>query len=43
VSRQGIAIDEAYVDGLSITYGSNPHHHIWTYASGYGERYFPLM
>ena len=25
-------IDEDYVGGLSITYGSNPRHHIWTYA-----------
>ena len=31
-------IDEDYVDGLSITYNSNPRQHIWTYASGRGER-----
>ena len=31
-------IDEAYVDGLSITYSSNPRQHIWTFASGHGER-----
>ena len=23
-----------YVDGVTITYGSNPHKHIWTYAGG---------
>ena len=31
-------IDQSYVSGLSITYSSNPRQHIWTYASGYGER-----
>ena len=32
-------IDEDYVSGLSITYGSNTRHHIWTYASGFSEKY----
>ena len=32
-------IDEDYVSGLSITYISNPHQHISTFASGRGERY----
>ena len=32
-------IDQAYVSGLSITYSSNPRRHIWTFASGCGERY----
>ena len=32
-------IDENYVSGLSITYSSNPRQHIWTFASGRGERY----
>ena len=27
-------IDSYYVDGVSITYGSNPRQHIWTYAAG---------
>ena len=27
-------IDSTYVDGISITYGSNPRQHIWTYAAG---------
>ena len=31
-------IDEDYVSGLSITYSSNPRKHIWTFASGLGER-----
>ena len=31
-------IDESYVSGLSITYSSNPRQHIWTLASGRGER-----
>ena len=30
-------IDENYVDGISITYGKNPHQHIWTYAAGVTE------
>ena len=33
------AIDEDYVSGLSITYSSNPRQHIWTFASGRGEKY----
>ena len=32
-------IDQDYVSGLSITYSSNPRRHIWTFASGRGERY----
>ena len=31
-------IDEDYVSGLSITYSSNPRQHIWTFASGRGEK-----
>ena len=27
-------IDSYYVDGVSITYGSNPRQHIWTYVAG---------
>ena len=30
-------IDSYYVDGVSITYGSNPRQHIWTYAGGLSE------
>ena len=36
-------IDEDYVSGLSITYSSNPRQHIWTFASGRGERYDNLF
>ena len=32
-------IDEDYVDGLSITYSSNPRQHIWTFSNGCGERF----
>ena len=31
-------IDRDYISGLSITYSSNPRQHIWTYASGKGEK-----
>ena len=30
----GFGIDSYYVDGVSITYGTNPRKHIWTYAAG---------
>ena len=30
-------INSYYVDGISITYGSNPRQHIWTYAAGRSE------
>ena len=33
----GGSIDGAYVDGVSITHGSNPRNHIWTFAVGYDE------
>ena len=32
---QGSSIEGSYVDGLSITHGIGPRHHIWTYAVGY--------
>ena len=32
-------IDESYVAGLSITCGSNPRKHIWTYAAGNSETF----
>ena len=32
-------IDRDHVSGLSITYSSNPRQHIWTFASGRGEKY----
>jgi len=33
-TTQGKTIDGSYVDGLSITHGIAPRHHIWTYAVG---------
>ena len=34
----GDGIDSYYVDGMSITYGTNPRKHIWTYAAGVSEQ-----
>ena len=34
----GVGIDSYYVDGVSITYGTNPRKHIWTYAAGITEK-----
>ena len=34
-TTQGNSIEGSYVDGLSITHGTGPRHHIWTYAVGY--------
>ena len=31
--------NQSYVSGLSITYNNNPRKHIWTFASGFSERY----
>ena len=36
----GKSIDDPYVDGLSITYGSSPRRHLWTYAAGVAESDF---
>ena len=33
-----LSIDNGYVDGVSITYGSSPRMHIWTYAAGLSEQ-----
>ncbi len=32
-----ITIDEAYLDGVSLTYGSSPRHHIWSFAAALDE------
>jgi hypothetical protein len=37
-SNQQNSIDTGYVDGVSITYGSSPRRHIWTYAAGLSEQ-----
>ena len=34
INRVALSIDDAYVDGVSITHGSSPRKHIWTYAVG---------
>ena len=31
-------LDSFYVDGVSIRHGSNPRHHVWTFASAHSER-----
>ena len=33
-SNPSLTIDDLYVDGVSITYGSAPRRHIWTYVNG---------
>ena len=33
-SGQSTSVDTNYLDGASITYGSNPRTHVWTYAVG---------
>ena len=35
--RNSGSIDQAYVDGVSITHGTSPRNHVWTYAAGYEE------
>lgn len=34
---QTLGIDDPYADGVSITHGSNPRQHIWTYIAGQDE------
>ena len=34
IIKQYTSVDSNYVDGASITYGSNPRKHVWTYAAG---------
>ena len=34
LANTSLTIDSVYVDGVSITYGSAPRKHIWTYANG---------
>ena len=35
--NQALTIDDAYVDGISLTHGSNPRNHIWTFAAALHE------
>ena len=34
ITEKYTSVDSNYVDGVSITYGSNPRKHVWTYAAG---------
>ena len=34
-----LTVDNVYVNGVSITHGSNPREHVWTFASAYYESY----
>jgi hypothetical protein len=37
-NQRNNSIDTGYVDGVSITHGSMPRRHIWTYAAGISEQ-----
>ena len=32
-----LSLEEAYLDGVSLTYGHSPRHHIWSFAAGLAE------
>ena len=36
--NEHLIIDEAYVEGVSITHGRNPRKHIWSYAAGSSDQ-----
>ncbi len=36
-SNRALTIDDPYVDGISLTHGQNPRHHIWTFAAALHE------
>ena len=35
--NRSISLDGIYVDGVSITHGTNPQNHVWTYVVGRGD------
>ena len=35
--NRSLTIDDAYVDGVSLTHGTSPRKHIWTFAAGYSD------
>ena len=35
--NRGLTIDDQYVDGVSITHGSSPRKHVWTFGAGNDE------
>ena len=37
LDSDSITIDTPYVDGVSLTHGTNPRHHIWTFAAAFDE------
>ena len=37
---QSQSIDGAYVEGISLTHGSNPREHIWTFVAASDERHY---
>lgn len=38
-----LSVNEAYLDGVSITYGSSPRQHIWSFAAGISSSTTSLM
>ena len=36
-SNRNLGIDDAYIDGISLTHGSSPRKHIWTFAAALDE------
>ena len=37
LGSNSITIDTSYVDGVSLTHGTNPRRHIWTFAAAFDE------
>ena len=35
--NRALSIDDVYVDGVSLTHGQSPRHHIWTFANAVDE------
>ena len=40
--HNSVPIDEAYAEGVSITHGTSPRKHVWTYAVGFEEDFASL-
>ena len=41
-NQNQLTLDDAYVDGISITFG-HPRNHIWTFAAARGQQYCPCI
>ena len=39
-NNRALTIDDTYIDGVSLTHGSKPRKHIWSFAAAYDERQF---